>query len=216
MSNLPNNPSVNPEVAEKLKIANAGTQAPAPQPTTARDLSAVNAEALEAAVRKVLAERNPQKPAPVEPDWASLTEFTALDPDAPVYIPVIEHEVPNYLDMELADPEYIPVWANKNEVRVSQLVAEGYELLKAEHVRKGFKLPLKFGGEGFYIYADVICMRVHKRILFGKRRRLVELSTNAMKALQAKERVRQKLEQDVIGKDPALGDAFARGEMSIF
>ena len=116
---------------------------------------------------------------PKEPDWATLTERDACNPA--IYIPVIDHAIPDYMNMKLKDPEYEVVWANKDQRRVGQLQAEGYELLKKDHVHPSFKLPLLFNSEGLYEYQDVIAMRVHKRILYGKRRRGLDLSQQQLR-----------------------------------
>jgi hypothetical protein len=80
------------------------------------------------------------------------------------------------MNMKLKDTEYEVVWASKDQRRLGQLCAEGYEFLKPEHVATDFKLPLLFDSEGMYRYQDVIAMRVHKRILYGKRRKGLAIS----------------------------------------
>jgi hypothetical protein len=105
------------------------------------------------------------------------------------------------MNMKLKDTEYEVVWASRDQRRLGQLLAEGYELLKEEHVAPDFKAPLAFGSDGQYVYVDVIAMRVHKRILYGKRRRALQVSLNQLLNRNRPPRVRIKdtfeLEQEV-------------------
>lgn len=219
------------EAAERIRIsseaaakqvaqgaATAAAQVPASAPVPAYNISTMSAAELEEVIKKVLGATPPkEQPKAVsslpEPDWGKLSEKDALDLRNPISIPVIEHEVPTYLEMQLADPEYICVWANRDQRRLGQLLAEGYELLKKEHVSPSFSVPLKWDGEGLYVYQDVIAMRVHKRILFAKRRRVVEKSYLQLKGLQqfAKQKIVATAKNDL-----HLGEAFESGSMGFY
>lgn len=136
---------------------------------------------LEALVDAALAKRAAkvrEAAQPKEPNWATLTEAEAMS--AATYIPVIEHDIPDYMNMRLKDQEYMCVWASKDQRRIGQLQAEGYEFLKQEHIHPDFKVPLRFDSEGLYTYADVVCMRVHKRIVYGKRKKALQVSLNQL------------------------------------
>jgi hypothetical protein len=137
----------------------------------------LNNTELEEQIKKVLSnikKERAEAAAPKEPDWKNLKEQDAYD--TRINIPVIDHEIPDYMNMKLKDTEYEIVWASTDQRRLGQLLAEGYEFLKPEHVEPTFKVPLLFDSEERYTYQDVVCMRVHKRILYGKRRRGLELS----------------------------------------
>lgn len=194
-----------PEITHKDQPSIA-PPAPAPQ-TLAEKAAAVASvvsdknippEQLEAAVLAVLKKQKAAAVAasqPKEPDWANITEKQAMLED--VYIPVIEHDIPDYMNMKLKDPEYEVVWASKDQRRLGQLMATGYELLKKEHVHPDFKLPLLFDSEGLYTYVDVVAMRVHKRILYGKRRKALQVSLNQLSNRRRPPRVRLKDSYDL-------------------
>jgi|SRR5271157_779166 len=142
----------------------------------------ISATELEKAVAAVLAKNRHaavEAAKPKEPDWSKLTEQDAYN--TALYIPVIEHELPDYMNMKLKDTEYEVVWASRDQRRIGQLQAEGYEFLKPEHVSPNFKLPLLFDSEGLYRYQDVVAMRVHKRILYSKRRKGLEVSQRQLR-----------------------------------
>lgn len=132
---------------------------------------------IEEVLKKAIAKRRASA-APVEPDWSNITEAQAMS--MAIHIPVIEHEIPDYMNVKLKDTEFEVVWASRDQRRLGQLAAEGYEFFKPGMEASDFKLPLQFDSEGMYIYADVVCMRVHKRILYGKRRKALQVSLNQL------------------------------------
>lgn len=208
------------EAVERMKLATAGSAqveaAPVAPMVPKAVITAQEAEDLEETIKRILAERAPKPQVAKEPDWSKISETEALDLNAPVYIPVIEHDVPIYMDLKLKDPEYEGVWVNKNQIRVAAKQAEGYEFIKPEHFASDFKVPLKFNSEGLYIYEDVVAMRVHKRILWGRRRKEIERSTNQLKDDKAKELAKSRLQNTAIDTDPALSMAFQAGKMSFY
>lgn len=155
--------------------------------------SNITQEQLEEAVKAVLLKNQlarVEASKPQEPNWATITEQQAYNPA--VYVPVIEHEITNHMSIELKDPEYDVVWVHQDQRRVGQKLAEGYDFLKPEHLKPGFKIPLKFDSEGFYRYEDVLAMRVHKRILYGRRRKALQVSLNQLSNRNRPPRVRVK------------------------
>lgn len=165
-------------------------------PTSVPAIAAVpqmDLEALEKAVKAVLAKNKAEASAKAAPastkiDWANITEADITNPL--IDIPTIEHEIPDYMNMKLKDPEYVAVWASKDQRRIGQLKAEGYEFLKKEDVHPEFKLPLIFDSEGLYRYVDVICMKVHKKHLYGKRKKALLLSINQLRNTKRPPRVK--------------------------
>ena len=165
----------------------------------------VKSTELEAKIIEVLQRRKEERneaAKPKEPDWTKLTEADAYKQD--VYIPVIDHDIPDYMNMQLKDQEYMCVWANKDQRRLGALLAEGYELLKQEHVHPNFKVPLVWSSEGTYEYADTICMRVHKRIILSKRRKAYEISRKQLETVSRPPRSRF-TSDDEIQLDPGMG-----------
>lgn len=211
------------EAADRIALASAAANEQVAQGAAAAQaqaplISIDDVARMEETIRSIIAKQAAEKVAvkPKEPNWATVTEEDALAPNSAMYIPVIEHEIPSYLEVKLADPEYLPVWVNQNIIRVSQKKAEGYELLKPEHIAKDFVPPLQFDSEGLYRYQDVICMRGHKRIVLGMRRKYVDMSTGVLKGAKAVERARKNLEDSIIANDSALDSAFGKGSMSFY
>jgi hypothetical protein len=181
----------------EIKHANEpAIPAPAPIKIDVAQVEAAKVTAspdLEEAVRQALANlhaRAVEKARPKEPDWATVTEKDIMS--ISVNIPVIDHEAPDYMNLKLADPAYEVVWASRDQRRIGQLMATGYELLKPEHIHPDFSLPLRFTSEEQYEYMDVIAMRVHKRILYGKRKKALQVSFNQLSNRNRPPRVKVK------------------------
>lgn len=177
----------------------------------------VTPEMLHAAVEEVLNKRKARVVdsfTPKEPDWSKISEKDILTKD--IYIPVIDHEIPDYMNVQLKDQEFVPVWASRDQRRLGQLLAEGYEFIRAEHLKTNWTPPLKFDSEGNYIYQDVIAMRVHKRIRFAKLRRIQEVSQSQLKSAKAQSDAKRKLAEEVIANDPALDVAFSSGKFGFY
>ena len=187
------------------------TQSPtavATKPVTPPGVSATDLQkAVETALKNLQAKRA-EAAKPVEPNWATVTEADVAN--FAINIPIHDHEIPAYMDIQLKDPEYMVVWAAQDQRRISQLQAEGYEFLKPEHMHPDFKVPLKFNSEGIYHYEDVIAMRVHKRILLGKRRKMLELSTSQLKNNRRppSSRMKDTLELFEVPTKPEVGDFY--------
>jgi len=172
---------------------------------------------LERTIEEILARRKREtidKYIQKEPDYSKLSESQIYSPD--VYIPVIEHDLPDYMNMKLQDTEYVCVWANRDQRRLGELFAQGYEFLKREHVAREFQCPLKFDSEGMYVYQDVVCLRVHKRIRYAKLRRIQMLSQQQLKPANAKASAKATLMEKVILGDPALDAAFSSGAYKFY
>lgn len=177
----------------------------------------VSPDTLEDVIKKILDQRKEaaiQQLSPKEPDYKTLKEEDIINPA--IYIPVIEHDLPEYLHVELKDDEYVAVWVNRDQRQLGAKQAEGFEPLKKEHIHPSFITPLKFDSEGLYVYQDVVCMRVHKRIRFAKLRKYYEISKNQLKPAQAQENAKSTLMEKVILGDPALDQAFASGAYKFY
>ncbi len=165
----------------------------------------IKSEDLETKILEVLNRKKAEREKaaePKEPNWAELSEADAYKAD--VYIPVLNHDIPDYMNMKLKDQEYVCVWANKDQRRLGALLAEGYEMLKKEHVHPEFKIPLMWSSEGTYEYADTVCMRVHKRIILSKRRKAFEISMRQLATVNKPPRSRFTAD-DEIQLDPGMG-----------
>jgi hypothetical protein len=200
-----------PEIDHKFTdVVKAAVPAPPASPASPVKTITYTEDELAAKIKEVLAAQvhsAREAAKPKEPNWATTTERDVYNQD--VYIPAIEHEVPDYMNIQLADPEYMVVWASQDQRRLGQLFATGYEMLKPGHVAKNFKLPLKFDSEDTYRFMDVVAMRVHKRILLGKRRAALQVSLNQLSNRNRPPRVKVKGTYDLMEEvNPSVGEFY--------
>jgi hypothetical protein len=216
MSEVKHTPFVNAVEKPTAQAPDPNPVTPAQPVTPTRSVAesilkaGVTVEALENEIDRILEERKKARAEaskPKEPDWTKISEQDAYRQD--IYIPVIEHDVPDYMNLKLRDQAYEVVWASKDQRRLGQLLAEGYEYIKPEHIDPHFKLPLRFDSENLYIYVDVIAMRVHKRILYGKRRKALDISQRQLKNTNKIPQQRLKGTFDLTSDEPMLEPGFS-------
>jgi hypothetical protein len=180
-----------------------------PQPSVAKAIAdaGVTTSDLEKQIAGIIAKRHAEAAkaaTPKEPDWKTLTEAESYSPS--VFIPVIDHDIPDYMNIKLKDTEYEPVWASRDQRRLGQLLAEGYEFITPDMMAPEFHVPLLFDSDKHYVYQDVIAMRVHKRIVYGKRRRALEISKSQLRNDHKIPKVKAQMESgdDEIMFEPGL------------
>lgn len=168
--------SINPldKIAEQIKSAQQASKAPEPvstvQSTTKQTQDQVSPEMLKL-MQDVLdlkkkietkdaeAAKKAAKSIPVI-DWTKITEKDITD--LSIDIPVIEQEVPSYMDVHLIDKNYIPRWVNIMPQRIGVCMAEGYSYIKKEHMDPNYPILLQFDTSGNYSCGDVVCLRILK------------------------------------------------------
>lgn len=217
------------EAQKKIDAQRAAVAAGIPPPPTgaaatsaadvaqAMSAAGVTPEALEEMIDKLLKERKVKavkELLPTEPDYKTISEKDIMNPG--IYIPVIEHDLPEYMDMKLKDEEYVPVWINRDQRQVGVKQAEGYDFVRASDVDPRWVTPLKFDSEGLYVYQDVVCMKIHKRLRYAKLRKYYEISRNQLRPAQAQAQAKQHLMEKMVLGDPDLDSAFASGAYKFY
>lgn len=161
------------KIAEQIKASQTTNKAPAPVETVQQSPTAgtgVDPNVLKMMqdileLKKKLEARDlvgAQRAAAKKPeiDWTKITErdITNLDID----IPVIEQEVPSYMDVHLLDKNYIARWVNIMPQRIGVCLAEGYTYVKEADMDPRYPVYLKWDTSGNYSCGDVVCLRVLK------------------------------------------------------
>lgn len=145
-------------------------------------------------------------------DWSKVTEQQVADLNFP--IPVIEHEIPEYMTVYLKDQNYIAKWSHISQRRLGMLLAEGYERVKEEDWDENYPHILAFNAEGYLVYDDVIALKIYKGRYFGKVRR------ETLKAMQLKNvagynKVKGMVNNS-ISNTPGMESAVNRGAMTFY
>lgn len=115
-----------------------------------------------------------------------LTEDDAYDLRVPINAGAMYD--PNSLKIVMKDSNYIARWCNRNNVRQSQLVAMGFRALKVEEVVNIDTLQMFEDGQGHFVFADLVAMKIPKQAYYAGLRQAYLRSlhaTNSKKAAEA-------------------------------
>jgi hypothetical protein len=145
-----------------------------------------------------------------EIDWSQVNENQVFD--LSFQIPVIEHELPSYMEVHLKDQNYVARWCNRSPRRLGPLMASGYEFVTPEHWDESFPHILNFDGEGHLIMDDVVLLRVHKSRYFSALRR-THMKSSQLNNVMGWDKVRGQVNQ-MVANDPHLEAAMRNKGMS--
>ena len=156
-------------VVEALKAAQ-GTAQPAtkPAPVEAKgispELASMMAQILELkqkvdAKDRVAAQRIVDA-APPAIDWTKIEEKDIINLD--LNIPVIEQEVPEFMNVVLKDKNYITRWVHQMGQRLGVCLASGHTYVSQEDMDPNYPKFLNFDTNGHYSFGDVVCLRILK------------------------------------------------------
>ena len=152
----------------------------------------------------------PQADTPI--DWTKITEQQVADLSFP--IPVIEHEIPEYMTVYLRDQNYIAKWSHTSQRRLGMLLAEGYDYVKKEDWDENYPHILEFNAEGKLIYDDVVALKIHKSKYFGKVRRET-LKATQLKNVAGYSKVKGTINNS-ISNISGMESAVKRGAMTFY
>ena len=141
-------------------------------PTATTDHSTVLASLVEQLVKQNMAKAEVTKKVAAtkagieEIDWSKINEKDLLSLSIP--IPTIDHALEGYLDVHLADKNYVARWVHKSVHNLGPKLNRGYTYVTAEDMDKNYPAPLPFDSEGHYSFDDVVCLKIHKSLHLSK------------------------------------------------
>lgn len=94
---------------------------------------------------------------------------------------------PDFLKIVLKDKNYIARWCNRNPIRMSQLVGQGFRMVKENHVANTTALDMFLDGQGNFVYADLVAMQIPKNLYYAGLRRAYLKSLHATQNKKAAE-----------------------------
>ena len=144
-----------------------------------------------------------------EIDWSKVEEKDILSLSIPV--PTIDHALEGYLDVVLADKNYVARWVHKSQHNLGPKLNRGFTFVTKEDMDVSKPLPLEFDSEGHYSFDDVVCLKIHKSIYLGK---LKQNMTRATKIQKQKELTNSHI--PALSDDPAFTAAQSKGKMDFY
>lgn len=145
-------------------------------------------------------------------DWSKVTDKQIAELDFP--IPVIEHELPDYMNVHLADNNYIAKWIHKLPSHLGTMKASGYDFITESDWDNNFPKVLAFNSEGHLAIEDVVACKIHKSRYFGKIKREA-IKSMAIRGVAGYDKVKGQLNQS-IANTPGMESAINRGAMAFY
>lgn len=190
-----------------LKPKTAKAAIPAPEPsapsTQAPDEAAIlraKIADMEAAIKLLVQGRDNVKlkaaameKKPIE--WSKLKESDVFDLDVP--IDAIDQSTPDYMAVESADDNYVLRWVHKLPQRLGPMKGMGFQECTKEDIKGELNLSIEVNANGQFQFADVILMKIEKRLYYGMLRRNHERALKMVDARAVHKIARQRAMGDI-------------------
>jgi hypothetical protein len=140
----------------------------------------------------------PGPPPPVKRtalDYSKLDEKDIFNLDIP--IEVIDHDMPDYVKVELKDTSYVARWVNKNPRRLGPMKARGWDFVKPEDLATKLKIDLNVDENNQFRFDDVILMKCEKARYFGMLRANHERALLQVNAKEAHKVAKTRVQNDL-------------------
>jgi hypothetical protein len=167
-------PSITPPTTPEAKVAADVVGKPLTNDQIAQLIAALPQDQMEEFTKRVAAEtrrlNSEDKAEKAKPkyitDFATIQERDIFDLRVP--IEAISHEIPEFLIVNLKDPNYVPRWIQTNSRRLGQAHAEGWLYVTEADLATELKVEVEDDVSGHYVYADVVLMKMQKAKLYQR------------------------------------------------
>lgn len=156
-------------------------------------------------------------------DFSTLQENSIFDLNTPIQ--AIDHQVPEYLDIKLLDPNFAPRWIQTSAKRIGQARSQGWSYITKEDLAEGLKVEIEADAAGHFVYIDTVAMKIPKSKLYSQLRsnylRAIALTSQAKLHEKMKATIEGEIERSIDDKTGLpLGDAWnkyhSEGKMTTY
>jgi hypothetical protein len=153
---------------------------------------------------------------PVELDWTKISENDVFDLNVP--IEAIDHGVPDYLNVELNDKNYVARWVHKTPRRLGPMMAIGWTYVEKIDLDINCHLEVTIDENGHFRYDDVILMKLPKQKYFGQLRRNYERTVAQVSSAKLKTSVQKALLNSPAGgsNKKSAADYMAQNQLKVY
>lgn len=113
-------------------------------------------------LRAAVAERKPV-------DWNKIVERDIFDLNCP--IDIVDHQMPDYMNVEAVDSNFVLRWVQKMPRRLGPMKAMGYQFCVKEDIKGELNIAIEENVNGQFAFDDVILMKIEKRLYYGMLRK---------------------------------------------
>lgn len=125
-------------------------------------------------------------------DFSNIQEKDIFNFDLPIN--PISHEIPDFLDARLKDPNFVTRWIHTSSRRLGECLAQGFKYVKPEELVADLKVQITPDAAGHIIYSDVVLMKITKEKYYG---RLRENFKRAVSMTQSASRLHEKMKNAI-------------------
>jgi hypothetical protein len=153
---------------------------------------------------------------PVELDWTKISESDVFDLNVP--IEAIDHGVPDYLNVELNDKNYVARWVHRTPRRLGPMMAIGWTYVEKIDLDVNCHLEVTIDENGHFRYDDVILMKLPKQKYFGQLRRNYERTVAQVSSAKLKTSVQKALLNSPAGgsNKKSAADYMAQNQLKVY
>jgi hypothetical protein len=109
-------------------------------------------------------------------DFSVLHEQNVFDLNTPIQ--AIDHQIPEYLDIKLKDPNFAPRWIQTSSKNLGTKRSQGWAYITADDLAEELKVEIEEDSSGHYVYIDTVAMMIPKAKLYS------QLRSNYLRAIQ--------------------------------
>lgn len=109
-------------------------------------------------------------------DFATMREQSVFDLNIPIQ--AIDHQIPEYLDIKLRDPNFAPRWIQTSSKRLGTAISQGWAYITKEDLEEHLHVEIEPDSSGHYVYIDTVAMKIPKQKLYS------QLRANYLRAIQ--------------------------------
>jgi len=207
--------------ADKLKAQVQQTESPSDIPIPEDKVTPELAAYIQSELKKLVQGQNGvrvgNKPEqPVELNWTKISENDVFDLNVP--IEAIDHGVPDYLNVELNDKNYVARWVHKTPRRLGPMMAIGWTYVEKIDLDINCHLEVTIDENGHFRYDDVILMKLPKQKYFGQLRRNYERTVAQVSSAKLKTFVQKALLNSPTGgsNKKSAADYMAQNQLKVY
>jgi len=156
-------------------------------------------------------------------DFSTLQESSVFDLNTPIQ--AVDHQIPEFLDIKLIDPNFSPRWIQTSSKNLGQKRSQGWQYISKEDLAEDLKVEIEADASGHFVYIDTVAMKIPKKKLYQQLRsnylRAIALTQQSKLHEKMKQTIESEIERSMDDKTGLpLGDAWhkynSEGKMTTY
>lgn len=128
-------------------------------------------------------------------DFSTMHESDVFNLDIPIQ--AIDHQPPEYMDVQLKDTNFVPRWIQTSAMRLGQARSQGWGYVIQEDLAKQLNIEIEEDVNGHFVYNDVVLMKCTKEKVFTQIRANFQRALSVTHQGKLHERMRNAVESEI-------------------